>query len=226
MRSLLVERATRRGATARGATPRLRRALLLGAALVLAGAAGCRSTGTYLWVDRVPKHLLAPDTTSDLHPGDVIGIRVWNQDANSVDRARVRDDGKISVPFLNDVEAAGLQPADLAKRLEVKLKTFIVNPVVTVVIHERRPVRVSILGQVAHPGVFDLDGRAGVLHALAAAGGLTPFADHDDIYVLRSGYWADDPTPARIRFRYSDLRAGKAPAALFKMHPGDVVVVE
>lgn len=201
----------------------LPRALVI---VLLAAGTACGGSGAYLWVDRVPNTMLAADTTSDIHAGDVIGIRVWNQDANSVDRARVRDDGKISVPFLNDVDAAGLQPAELAKRLEVKLKTFIVSPVVTVVIHERRPVRVSVLGQVAHPGVFELDASSGVLQAIAAAGGLTPFAAGDGIYVLRSGYWADDPAPGRIRFRYSDLRTGKAPAALFRMRAGDVVVVE
>lgn len=198
-------------------------ALVAPALLVL--AAGCR-TGAYVWVDGVPKTMLLADTSSDVHAGDVIGIRVWNQDANSVDRARVRDDGRISVPFLNDVDAAGLQPAELAKRLEAKLKAFIVNPVVTVIIHERRPVRVSVVGQVAHPGVFELDANAGVLHAVAAAGGLTPFADADGLYVLRAGYWTDDPAPARIRFRYADLRTGKAPASLFRMRPGDVLVVE
>lgn len=164
---------------------------------------------------------------STIGPGDVIGVRVWNQEANSIDRTRVREDGKISLPFLNDVEVAGAAPAELARRLEVKLKTFIVNPVVTVVIHERRPLRVSILGQVARPGTYDLDVNAGVLQALAAAGGLTPFAEKDGVFVLRSGYWADtDTAPARIRFRTVDLQTGRAPAALFRMRPGDVVVVE
>lgn len=207
--------------------PRPRHARALVAALALLGPTACKTTGTFMWVESVPKPMLAADLGSEIHPGDVIGIRVWNQDANSVDRARVRDDGRISVPFLNDVEVAGAQPAELAKRLEVKLKTFIVNPVVTVVIHERRPVRVSVVGQVVRPGVFDLDGSSGVLHAVAAAGGLTPFADSDGVYVLRSGYWADgDPSPARIRFRYADLRTGKAPASLFRLRPGDIVVVE
>ena len=203
----------------------LRRVRVAAAALLVA-AAGCGGSGAYLWIDAVPKTMLAAETTSEIHAGDVIGIRVWNQDANSVDRARVRDDGKVSVPFLNDVDAAGSPPAELAKRLEVKLKAFIVNPVVTVIIHERRPVRVSVVGQVSHPGVYDLDASAGVMNAVAAAGGLTPFADASGVFVLRAGYWADDPAPARIRFRYADLRTGKAPASLFRMRPGDIVVVE
>ena len=201
------------------------------AALALAGAilalAGCGAPGTYLWVDQVPKPMLAADGGPEIQPGDVIGIRVWNQEANSVDRARVREDGKISVPFLNDVDAAGMDPGTLAKRLEVKLKAFIVSPVVTVVIHERRPIRVSVLGQVSRPGAYDLDVGAGVLHALAAAGGLTPFAGSTGIYVLRAGYFSDgNPAPARIRFRLDDLRTAHPPAAIFRMRAGDVVVVE
>ena len=154
-------------------------------------------------------------------------MRVWNQEANSVDRARVRDDGRISLPFLNDVDVAGMEPAELAHRIEVKLKAFIVNPVVTVVIHERRPLRVSVIGQVVRAGSYELDAGAGVLSAIAAAGGLTPFAGTNRIYVLRSGYWADgDPAPARIRFRYDDLRRGKPPASIFRLRTGDFVVVE
>lgn len=209
------------------ARTRPRAGRLATASLLVALAAACDRSGTFLWVDAVPKSLLVPATTSAISVGDVIGVRVWNQEANSVERTRVREDGKISLPFLNDVEVVGLEPADLAHRIELKLKAFIVNPVVTVVIHERRPLRVSVVGQVARPGAYELDTGSGVLNALAAAGGLTPFAGTDRIYVLRSGYWADgDPAPARIRFRYDDLRRGKPPAAIFRLRYGDFVVVE
>ncbi len=200
------------------------------AAALLAGVAavgGCAHRGKFVWVDDVPSGKVAPPITSTIGAGDVIGVRVWNQEANSIDKARVREDGRISLPFLDDVEVAGMKPTELARRLEVKLKSFIVNPVVTVVVHERRPVRVSVLGQVTKAGVYDVEPGSGVLPALAAAGGLTPFADHDDIYVLRTAYWGDgERAPARIRFRYADLRTGKAPASTFPLRTGDVVLVE
>lgn len=208
---------------------RRRRAVRVGAlAAAAALAAGCGHGKDFLWVNDVPSGQAAPPETSfRIAAGDVLGVRVWNQDSMSVDQARVREDGKISLPFLNDVEVAGMEPAELARRLEVKLKTFIVNPVVTVVLHERPPLRISVVGRVVRPGVYDLDKNAGVLHALASAGGLTPFADEDGIYVLRQRYWADgNPAPARIRFRYAELRRGRAPAATFLLHAGDVVVVE
>lgn len=204
----------------------LPRAARLAALALLAAAAGCK-TGAFVWVDAVPKTMLSADTTSDIHAGDVIGVRVWNQEANSVDHVRVRDDGRISMPFLNDVEVAGVEPQDLARRLEGKLKALIVNPVVTVVIHERRPTRVTVAGNVARPGIYDLEARSGVLSALATAGGPTPFASSDGIYVIRRGYYVDgDPAPGRIRFRYADLLHGVAAAANFQLRAGDTVVVE
>jgi len=199
------------------------------AALAMGSIAGCahRPSTDFIWIDDVPKGTLSHESAYEIALGDLIGIRVWNLEANSVDRARVRMDGKISMPLLNDVEVAGLEPGVLARRLESKLKEFIQSPSVTVVVYERRPVRVSILGRVTRPGVYDLEDGAGIAQALASAGGLTPFADPDGVYVLRTGYWADgDPSAARIRFHYDDVRRGKAPSATFELRRGDVIVAE
>lgn len=196
------------------------------ALLVLAIAAASCGGGRYMRVEDIPE---PPPSEGEYHVkiGDVIGVRVWNQDSMSIERARVREDGKISMPFLQDVEVAGQTPSDLARRLQVKLKTYVVSPVVTVTVVERRPTRVSVLGEVVRPGQYDLDTGAGVLAALAAAGGLTPYAHRDRIFVLRYGFWADgNPEPARIRFEYSSLTTGRRPAATFRLEPGDVVTVE
>ncbi len=198
------------------------------AAVVLALASGVTSCGhgRFMRVEDIPE---SPPIESEykLAIGDVVNVRVWNQDSMSVERARVREDGKIAMPFLQDVEVAGQTPNELAGRLQVKLKTYVVSPVVTVTVLERRPTRVSVLGEVVRPGVYDLDRGAGVLAAVAAAGGLTPYAHRDRIFVLRQGYWADDHRePARIRFRYSSLTGGERPAATFRLESGDIVSVE
>lgn len=208
---------------------RRRRPLLVALIVAaLAGASsGCRHRSDFIWVDQVPKTAL--ETRSNrvvLAPGDVIGVRVFNQDANSVDRTPVREDGRISLPLLYDLDVAGMEPAELARRLEVKLKAFVVNPNVTVVVHERRPLRISVLGEIRTPGTYSLEPDAGVLHAIAAAGGLTDFADRDRVFVLRSGYWADSGNPGRIRFSYTALARGTPPGAMFRLRPGDIVVVE
>lgn len=191
------------------------------AALAACGAGG----GKYIRVEDLPRKLVETGEYR-IAPGDVLGVRVWNQPTMSLERTRVRDDGKIAVPFLQDVDAAGKTPAELAERLQVHLKTYVVSPVVTVTVEELRPLRVSVTGEVVRPGVYDLDRGAGVLSALAAAGSFTEFAHKDRIFVLRRGLSPGDPAPTRIRFRYEALTQGDKPAAGFQLQPGDVVVVE
>jgi polysaccharide export outer membrane protein len=207
--------------------PKLRaRALVLLASIAASAAAAaalaCRAHAPAVKVEDLS--LPAADPEYRIAAGDVIAIRVWGQDSMSNGHARVRDDGKVSIPFLQDVDVAGVTPTELSQRLQGKLKSYVVNPVVTVAVEELRPLRVSILGEVAHPGQYELERGAGVLNALAAAGGLTDFAHRDAIYVVRNV--VDNKGPVRIQFRYASLTAGESKAAGFRMRPGDVVVVE
>jgi polysaccharide export outer membrane protein len=202
---------------------RLRRVASTAAVLAAATAAlACATRGSYVPVEEYP--VPAPDSEYRIAAGDVLAVRVWNQDSMSNAHARVRDDGKISVPFLQDVEVAGTTPNELSQRLQTKLKTYAVNPVVTVTVEEFRPLRVSVVGEVAHSGQYDLERGAGVLAAVAAAGGLTDYAHRNAIFVLRNS--ADGKTPVRIRFRWQALTDAEKPAATFRLRPGDMVVVE
>lgn len=188
-------------------------------------AAACGTSGNYVRVEDLPRAMQGRGDYR-IAPGDVLGVRVWNQPTMSLERARVRDDGKVALPFLQDVEAAGKTPSELAERIQVQLKTYVVNPVVTVTIEEQRPLRVSVTGEVVKPGVYELDRGAGVLSALAAAGSFTEFAHRDRIFVLRSSVTPGETAPTRIRFRYDALTQGEPPAAGFHLQAGDVVVVE
>lgn len=179
----------------------------------------CAHTGPYVWVQDFKPDAPAPAAYA-IQDGDLIRIQVWNQDAMST-RARVRADGRISVPFLKDVPVAGKTPSDLATELEGLLKDYVKSPVVFVVVEEPKPDTVSVLGEVGRPGVYPLAGGTRVAQALATAGGLTAFAHKDRIYVLRSR-----PQPARIRFTYQGLVDAAGPASIFDLRPGDVVVVE
>jgi polysaccharide export outer membrane protein len=136
-------------------------------------------------------------------------------------RVRVRSDGRVSLPFLDDVNVAGMTPVALARSLEDRLKQFIVTPQVTVVVEEAKPLSVSVLGQVQQPGLFNLDPGASVAQALAAAGGLKDFAHRDRIFLLRSGAGS-----ARIRMTYEDVTKGTGRAFSLRLQSGDVVVVE
>jgi len=189
-------------------------------------ASGCHHVGQYVWVDAYKDPAQAAKPAYVISRGDSISVRVWNQETMS-GRARVRNDGVISLPFVNDIEAAGLEPAMLARRIQAKLKEFVVNPIVTVSLEEPAPLEVSVVGEVMHPGVYRMDQDASVLKALANAGGFTTFAGRDRIFVLRHGDGPGDVlAPVRIRFTYEALAHAEGPAARFRLRSGDVVVVE
>jgi polysaccharide export outer membrane protein len=191
--------------------------------LVAALAAGCAAVGDYVWVESAMPGRQRTDADFVIAPGDVLGVRVSGQDALS-SKALVRADGKISLPLVNDQLAEGLTPGTLAQLLDAQYKTFIKNPVVTVVLEQRHADRVSVVGAVANPGTYTLTPGAGVLQALALGGGITPYAHRDRIFVLRREE-AGRP-PLRIRFRYQALLRAERPSASFDLRDGDVVVVE
>jgi polysaccharide biosynthesis/export protein len=188
--------------------------------IVFAFGVACAHEEHYVWVDDVPSSMVDTPAVYVIQPGDLLSIRVWNQD-NMSTRVRVREDGKISVPFLNDVQAANKLSTVLAHEIEVGLKPYLNNPVVTVTIEEVRPLSVSVLGEVSKPGSFAMGSGAGVLQALAAAGGLTEFSDHDGIFVIRQG-----APPNRIRFTLSQLTHATGKASAFRLKNDDVVFVE
>jgi polysaccharide export outer membrane protein len=188
--------------------------------LVVALTVGCATAGSYISVNDYQEPPAAPQPGYVIQPGDTLQIRVFNQPDMSA-RARVRDDGKVSIPFLNDVVAAGFTPNALAQQLQTRLKEFINAPVVTVSLEEARPFAVSVLGEVNKPGVYTVQPDSGVLQALAAAAGLTQYASRDRIFVIR-----EQPQRARIRFEFEQLARGEGKAATFRLRLGDTVVVE
>ncbi|HEY0840443.1 MAG TPA: polysaccharide biosynthesis/export family protein [Vulgatibacter sp.] len=193
--------------------------------LAIAGLSqqGCASTMPYVWVDETPADHEIPDEYR-LSVRDVISVRVWNQDAISTERARVREDGRISLPFLRDVGVVGMTLNELCDRLQKDLQSFIVDPVVSVTLVEPGPLSVSVVGEVATAGTFSMLRPSGVLQAIAAAGGVSHYADLEGIYVLRRVKPTEPPT--RIRFRYRDLSSGGTRASAFLLKSGDIVVVE
>ena len=191
---------------------------------LLALAPACKHTGDFVWVDDLPQTPQPAEKEYVIQPGDTLSVRVWNQDGMSA-KPRVRQDGKISLPFLNDVEAAGITPNVLARRLQARLKDFIVNPVVTISLEEPKPIQVSVLGEVGHPGILQLEPGAGLIQALATAGGLNDFASRDSIFVIRQTN-PEAGAPLRIRFTYESLVQVRGRAATFRLQSGDVVVVE
>jgi polysaccharide export outer membrane protein len=189
-------------------------------ALILLLCACAHSSSSYVWIDdfqEPPRHV---DADYVISIDDVVNVRVYGQENLSA-RAKVREDGKISLPFLHDVSAAGMTPVVLSAHLQSSLQRYIVNPIVTVSLEEARHVSVSVLGEVLHPGIYRLEPTAGVLQAVASSGGFTMFAARD-LFVIRN----TAAKPVRIRFEYQALVDGRGRGFGFRLEPADVVIVE
>jgi polysaccharide export outer membrane protein len=188
-------------------------------ALGVAALVGCSSLGHYVWVQDYEQSG-QPQKGFVIRPGDVIQMRMFGQEQFNT-RAKVREDGRISLPLLNDVEAAGYSPMALGQQLETRYKDFVKVPAVTISVEEVRPLAVSVAGEVVRAGVVSAERGATLLHVLLLAGGPNDFAHRDRIFVLRT-----NPSPARIRFKWETLLRGEGPGARFEVRPGDSVVVE
>ena len=153
-------------------------------------------------------------------PEDVLDINVWKE--SDVSRTvPVRPDGKISLPLINDVQAAGSTPQQLAATVTQKLRKFLNEPQVTVIVTAINSQRVYVVGEVLRAGAFPLTPGMTVLQALSSAGGFTTFADVKKIHVMRlvNGKQVEMP------FNYRDVLRGDNPNQNIKLEPGDTVVV-
>ncbi|MBX3203890.1 MAG: polysaccharide biosynthesis/export family protein [Labilithrix sp.] len=187
--------------------------------MAFTSVAACAATGPFVWADSLPPSATGSTEGVIIQDGDTVNVRVFNQEPLST-HERVRSDGKISMPVIGEVMARGKRPAQLASEIQDRLKSVVVAPSVTVTLDAGAELKVSVLGEVKNAGVFQLDHGANVLHALAAAGGLSDYADADKVFVVRKSL------PQRVRFRYQDLRSADPKSIAFTLQGGDVIVVE
>jgi polysaccharide biosynthesis/export protein len=150
---------------------------------------------------------------------DTLKISVWKEPEMSVNLP-VRPDGKISMPLLDDVQAAGMTPMQLAGSIRDKLKKYIADPRVTVVVTAMNSQRIYLLGEVNHPGPTPLLSGMTVLQALSAAG-FTQFANLKAIYLLRT----QDGQQTKIPFNYKEAIKGRGTQQNLVLKPGDTLVV-
>jgi polysaccharide export outer membrane protein len=149
---------------------------------------------------------------------DELQISVWREPELST-VVVVRPDGMITLPLISDVKAVGLKTEELQNLLTEKLKNYVNEPQVTVIVRAIRSRKVYLVGEVAHQGTYPLNGDMTALELLAAAGGVGPFAKADSIYILRE----KNGKKIRIPFQYKKAVAGKSENVV--LQPGDVVVV-
>lgn len=151
--------------------------------------------------------------------GDKLRIEVYKDDQLS-QNVQIRPDGKITLPLLGDLLAAGQTPTGLRDSLTGALREYITNPVVTVIVVEATPATVFVMGEVTQPGPKPMHGRMSVLEALSMAGGFKDFAKTSDIKVLRKL-----PSGATDTIRFNYKKAVKGEEEAIMLRPGDIVVV-
>ena len=152
-------------------------------------------------------------------PEDVLDISVW-KNAELTRTVAVRPDGRISVPLLNDIQAANMTPMQLRDVLAKGYSKYVSDAEVSVIVREIHSFKVSVVGLVKNPGRYELRSQATVLEALALAGGLTEFAKKDRIVVFRN----DGRRWLRIAFDYNQAIYDNAEQN-FQLRPGDIVIV-
>ena len=154
-------------------------------------------------------------------PGDVLAINVWKE-AEISRIVPVRPDGRISLPLIGELQSSGQTPKQLEAEIAKRLKDFVADPSVTVVVQEIRSQKFNVLGMVTHPGSYPLAKPMTVVDAIATAGGFRDFAKQRDIYVLRH-----DPSgkQTRLPFNYKDVIKGLHPEQNVELQTSDTVVV-
>ena len=152
---------------------------------------------------------------------DVLNISVWKE-PDLTKAIPVRSDGKISLPLVGEMQAAGKTPAQLEQEITAKLKSFITAPEVNVIVQQVNSRKFNVMGEVAKPGSYSLTASTTIMDAIAIAGGFRDFAKKTGVYILRK---SADGKQDRINFNYKSFIKGKNPEQNVKIEPNDTIIV-
>jgi polysaccharide export outer membrane protein len=214
---------------------------LLAAAVVVTGV----TAGAHPWEAVPQSRPPASATPSQVPPGQamptqvsppadyVIGtddvlIVMFRREKDMSAEVVVRPDGRITLPILNDIQAAGLTPDQLRARVTEEARRIVEDPTVTVMVKQINSRKVFITGQVSRPGAYPFGTRMTVVQLIAVAGGLTEFAKAKDIVIIRD---TSGPTgrpgarPTTFRFNYDEVQKLKNMTSNIDLRPGDTVIV-
>ncbi len=152
---------------------------------------------------------------------DLLDVHVWHQ-AEISGQVTVRPDGKITLPLIGELTAGGLTPPQLQISIAERLRSFVNEPEVTVVVQQANSKKFNVMGRVVHPGSFSLATRTRILDGIAAAGGFSDFAKVSKVYVLRP---TSTHSVQKLPFNYKRITRGRDDAENVELQPGDTVVV-
>jgi polysaccharide export outer membrane protein len=168
-----------------------------------------------------PQGEIAPDSNQYIiGPEDVLYIHTWKEETLSR-TVPVRMDGKISIPLINEVQAAGLTPLQLREILIEKFRKYIDNPNISVIVMEANSFKVYISGQVKTPGVYKLRNETSLLQLIPMAGGFIDWANQKKILIIRN----ENGKEKRITVNYKKIVEGKDPISNSILKPGDTIIV-
>ena len=162
----------------------------------------------------------AADEDYKIGKSDVLEINVWKEE-DLTKTVRVRKDGKITMPLLDDVQAAGLTPGELKETIQNGLKDYLDSPTVTVIVQAQESRRYYIIGEVKQTGEFELIKDLSVVQAITKAGGFTEWADKDDILLLRRNDWGEQ----RIKVDYDAIVSGRKGKQNVQLQADDTIIV-
>lgn len=188
-------------------------------AQVVAGGQAKRAATPAAAAPVVPAAVLTPPDYV-IGPDDLLAIVFW-RDKDMSSEVAVRPDGKISLPLLNDVQAAGLTPPQLRDRLTELSQQYLEDPNVTIVVRQINSRKVFITGQVNRAGTYPLTGPTTVLQLIAMAGGIAEYAHGKKIVVMRT----ESGRQVSFPFNYEDVVARRKLAQNIELRPGDTVIV-
>jgi polysaccharide biosynthesis/export protein len=153
-------------------------------------------------------------------PDDVLSIVYW-KDKDMTSDAQVRPDGRIALPLINEVQAAGLTPEQLRERITEESKKYMEDANITIVVRQINSRKAFITGEVSKPGPYPLTSPTTVMQLIAMAGGLREYADSKKIVIMRT----ENGKPISLQFNYKDVVSGKNLTQNILLKPGDTVVV-
>jgi len=168
-----------------------------------------------------PPGVPAHDNSYVIGVDDVLTVNVWKE-AEISRSVPVRSDGKISLPLVGELQATGLTPVKLEQDIADRLKNYISEPEVTVIVQQINSQKFNVMGQVAKPGSYSLASATTVLDAIAVAGGFRDFAKRKSTYVLRQN---SDGTQTRLPFNYKEVIKGQNLSQNIRLQPHDTIVV-
>lgn len=168
-----------------------------------------------------PKAWAEPQTTYRIGPSDILEIIVWREDALSFPEVLVRPDGRITLPLLDDMMAAGLTPMQLKEIITKALKRFVEAPKVYVIVKDPRSQTFSVLGNVVKPGRYPMLKPTTVLQGLSIAEGFNEWANDDEVVIVR-GVGSEQKL---LPFEYDKVVEGETLEQNIILHPGDVIIV-